>query len=249
MIVNVSGMVEPKLRGWGEDALSKRPSNPHDPHGRPNAYLAAKKSTRVRRSPLSRAHVLMEPNRPLKDADQGESRARADPPNRGFMTLVWSNWPPLRARVRGETPQSGAHTVSQGPTGPSTLVFLRARADPPNRGFMTLLWSNRPPLWSRARGETPQSGAHTILQGPTGPSTPVFLGREQIPPIGVSWLSYGPIDPLYKRGWEERPPNRGLIPSHKAQSALDSNLWEREQIPPIGVSWLSWSPIDSLIDL
>jgi len=91
MIVNVSGMVEPKLRGWGEDALSKRPSNPRDPHGRPNTYLAAKKSTRVRRSPLLKAHVLMEPNRPLEDMDQGESRVRADPPNQGFMTLVWSN--------------------------------------------------------------------------------------------------------------------------------------------------------------
>jgi len=141
MIVNVSGMVEPKLRGWGEDALSKRPSNPRDPHGRPNAYLAAKKSTRVRRSPLSRAHVLMEPNRPLKDADQGESRARADPPNWGLMTLVWSNRPPLQARVRGETPQSGAHTVSQSPIGPR-FEFMRARTDPPNRGLMTLVQSN-----------------------------------------------------------------------------------------------------------
>jgi hypothetical protein len=88
-------MVEPKLRGWGEDALLKRPSDPRDPHGHPNTYLAAKKSTRVRRSPLLRAHVLMEPNRPLEDVDQGESRVRADPLNRGFMTLVWSNRPPL----------------------------------------------------------------------------------------------------------------------------------------------------------
>jgi hypothetical protein len=125
-------------------------------------------------APLLRAHILMEPNRPLENEDQSELRARADPPNWGFMTLVWSNRPPLQARdERIDPPIKGSYHLAR-PNWPLDSGILRARADPPNRGLMTLVWSNQPPLQVRARGETPQSGAHTISQGPTGPSTPVF---------------------------------------------------------------------------
>ena len=143
--------------------------NPCDPHGHPNAYLAANSSMRVRRSTsIEGSH---------------------------------SHWAQLASREH------------------RSRWVLRVRADPPNRGLMTLIWSNWPPLQVRVRGEIPQSGAHTISPGLISSSTPVFWRREQIPPIRVSWLSYGPIDPLYEWGWEERPPNWGLIPSHKAQSA------------------------------
>jgi len=166
--------VEPKLRGWGEDALSKQPSNPCDPHGRPNTYLAAKQSTRVRRSTSiegSRSHGAQSAAR-KRGSGQVESKSRS--PQLGFHdSRMVQSTPSTSEGERRDPPIGGSYHLAR-PNWPLDSSILRARADPPNRGFMTLVWSNRPPLRARARGETPQSGAHTILQGPTGPSTPVF---------------------------------------------------------------------------
>jgi hypothetical protein len=101
---------------------------------------------------------------------EGKSRS---PQLRSHDSRMVQSTPSTSEGERRDPPTGGSYHLAR-PNWPLNSGILRARADPPNRGLMTLVWSNRPPLQVRARGETPQSGAHTILQGPTGPSTPVF---------------------------------------------------------------------------
>jgi len=239
MIISISWKVEPKLRGWGEDALSKRPSNPHDPHGRPNAYLAAKQPTRARRSASiegSRSHGAQSASR-KRGSEWVESESRSPqlgfydsrmvqstpsmskgreerPPNQGLIPSLKAQLAPWLQYFEGESrsPQSGSHdshmvqltpSTSEGerrdppirgsyhlarPNWPLNSSILRARADPPNQGLVTLIWSNRPPLQVRVRGETPKSGAHTISQSPIGPQFEFMRARTDPPNQGLMTL-------------------------------------------------------------
>jgi hypothetical protein len=217
MIVSISWMAKPKLRGWGEDTLSKWPSNPHDPHGHPNTYLAANGSTRVRRSASikgSCSHWAQSASQEC--GSQWVSRVMGDPPIR-VSWLSYGPIDPLYKQGWEERPPNWGlipfHKAQSAPW----LQFFWGQEQIPPIGVSWLSFGPIDPLYEWGwEGRPPNQGLIPSHKAQLAPQLQFFWGWEQIPPIGVSWLSYGPINPLYEWGWEERPPNWGLILSHKA---------------------------------
>jgi len=135
--------------------------------------------------PIGGSYRLTRPNRPL---DSGFFEGKSRSPKSGFHdSLMVQSTPSMIKGKRRDPPIGGSYHLAR-PNRPLDSSMLGARADPPNWGLMTLVWSNRPPLQARVRGETPQSGAHTVSQSPIGPRFEFMRARTDPPNRGLMTL-------------------------------------------------------------
>jgi len=228
---SISWKVEPKLRGWGEDALSKWPSNPLTHMVAPTLTWLLNSQQEWEEAPLSRAHILMEPNWPLENADQSELRVRADSPNWGFM-LSYGPIDPLYSEGWEETPNRGL-IPSARPNWPLDSDF-EARQIPQLRSH-DLVWSNHP-FYKWGWRRDPPTGGSYHLASPTGPRLRYFEARADPPNRGL-WPRMVQSTPL--QGGQEEDPHRGA--AYILQAMASTQYLGRADPPIGGLMTLIWS--------